>query len=629
MRNKLLGFLVVLSLLLAPISARAQSRAKADLYTPDISAYPAISALLDVYDANGIFATGLKPEVVTVIEDGKPIPAAELTEMAVPLQLVVAINPGPAMDARDKLGLSKYERFVQVLGGWAQTRPADLPDDISLVSISGPVINHASAADFLVSLNSFRPDFRATIPNLQSLTIAMDTVAAQTPRPGMKRAILFVTPHMDDPNIGSTIQPYIERAVQNNIRIFVWFIDLDTYFPTTSAAAFSMLAIQSGGSMFGYSGIEQFPDPEVYFSALRRVYALKYNSQLNQGGQHTLGVKVKLASGQADSLQQTFDIDIQPPNPILVDPVLQITRQAPADDPFNTEKLLPETQQIEIIIEFPDQHKRPLIRTTLYVDGQIMDENMKAPFEIFTWDLKPYAVSGQHTIIVEAADSLGLSKASMGVSVTLLVVQSPRGASAFFAKYRTYITIGAIALAALVLLTVLLTGRVRIPSLRMRREKRRAYEDPLTQPIQAVAKSPAPVRQKKSASAKQPKPVMDAPAYFARFNADDTPAAVTPIPLSEPEITFGADPVQASYLLDDPSIAPLHARIKHTEDDEFILYDSGSVAGTWVNYEAITREGYRLSHGDMVHFGQLIYRFYLSKPPEASQPKVESEQTAE
>jgi hypothetical protein len=629
MRSKLFSFIVVLSLLLAPVSVGAQSRARVDLYTPDVSAYPSISALLDVYDANGIFATGLKPEAVTVMEDGQPIPAAELTEMAVPLQLVVAINPGPAMDARDKLGLSKYERFVQVLGGWAQTRPADLPDDISLVSISGPVINHASVADFLVGLNSFKPDFRATTPNLQSLAIAMDTVSAQTPRPGMKRAILFVTPHMDDPNISSALQPYIERATQNNIRVFVWFIDLDIYFITTSAAAFSMLAIQSGGSMFGYSGVEQFPDPEAYFSALRRVYAIKYNSQLTQGGQHTLGVKVTLASGQVDSPEQIFDIDIQSPNPILVDPTLQITRQAPADDPFNTEKLLPETQEIEIIIEFPDQHKRPLVRTTLYVDGQIMDENTQEPFEIFTWDLKPYVISGQHTVIVEAVDSLGLSKTSMGIPVTLLVVQSPRGASAFFTKYRTYITFGAIALAALVLLTVLLTGRVRIPSLRMRREKQRAYEDPLTQPIQAVVKSPSSGRQKKSASAKPPRPLVDAPAYFARFNADDTPAAVSPIPLSEPETTFGADPVQASHLLDDPSIAPIHARIKHTEDGEFILYDSGSVAGTWVNYEPVAREGCRLGHGDVVNFGQLMYRFYLSKPPEASQPKVESDQTAE
>lgn len=637
MRRNLPGLFIVLSLFLAPVSVRAQGQARADLYTPDTSAFPSISALLDVYDANGIFASGLHPEAVTVLEDGKPIPAGELTEMAVPLQLVVAVNSGPPLDVRDSQGLSKYQRLIQVLGAWAQTRPTDVPDDISLVSLSGPVIAHAGPKEFLASLNSFQPDFRSTTPNLQSLSIAIDTASVQTPRAGMKRAVLFITPHMDDPNISSAIEPYIQRAVLNHVRVFVWFVDLDTYFVTTSAAAFSTLAMQTSGSMFGYSGVEQFPDPETYFSSLRRVYALKYGSQLIAGGQHTFSVKVNLPSGEVASPEQTFNIDVQPPNPILVSPPLQITRQAPADDPFNTEILLPETQEIEIIIEFPDGHKRPLVRTTLYVDGQIIDENMQEPFDKFTWDLKSYTLSGQHTIIVEAVDALGLSKTSMGIPVSFTVVQPPHGIGAFFGRYRSYITVGAISLAALVLLAALLTGRVRIPSLRARREERLSSADPLTQPIQAVAKSSALPGKKSrvkilpppSMSAQQPTPPEDADAYFARFNADDVPAAAAPISLSESEITFGADPVQCKHVLDDPSIAPLHARLKHTEDGAYILYDSGSIAGTWVNYEPITREGYRLGHGDVVHFGQLMYRFYLTKPPVAPEPKVEYEHIGE
>jgi predicted component of type VI protein secretion system len=87
--------------------------------------------------------------------------------------------------------------------------------------------------------------------------------------------------------------------------------------------------------------------------------------------------------------------------------------------------------------------------------------------------------------------------------------------------------------------------------------------------------------------------------------------------------------VQSKHVLDDPSASSLHARIKSSEQGEFFLYDAGSIAGTWVNYEPVTREGHRLSHGDVVHFGHLNYRFYLSKPPEAPKPKVEPEQTVE
>ena len=82
--------------------------------------------------------------------------------------------------------------------------------------------------------------------------------------------------------------------------------------------------------------------------------------------------------------------------------------------------------------------------------------------------------------------------------------------------------------------------------------------------------------------------------------------ALLPIPLAEKDMTFGTDPVQSMRVLDDPSISPLHARIKQTEDGSFIIYDHGSVAGTWVNYEPVTREGRRLAHGDRIHFGQLI-----------------------
>jgi predicted component of type VI protein secretion system len=92
--------------------------------------------------------------------------------------------------------------------------------------------------------------------------------------------------------------------------------------------------------------------------------------------------------------------------------------------------------------------------------------------------------------------------------------------------------------------------------------------------------------------------------------------------VTEKDMTFGTDPVQSLRVLDDASISPLHARIKQMEDGGFIIYDHGSVAGTWVNYEPVLREGHRLAHGDRIHFGQLIYRFDLSRPPVGAEPKV-------
>jgi hypothetical protein len=631
--RKLFTLFLSLSLLLgAAQSVRAQQNiATATLYPADLSSFPTISALLDVFDAQKIFASGLNSEAVTVIEDGNAFPADSLTEIAVPLQIVVAVNQGMALDARNANGFSRFQRVAQVIMQWAQSRPPDLPDDLSLVSQAGPVINHANAADFIIGLNGFQPDMRVATPNLQSLATALDVVSAQTPRHGMKRAVLFITPQMEDPNLAASLEPYIQRALENDIRIFIWYVDANTTFTTTSAAVFNNLAIQTGGSMFQYSGEERFPDPEAYFSGLRRTYALSYTSRLNISGEHSLSVQVDLPSGALTSAEQTFALEIQPPNPFAVAPPTQITRQAPADDPFNTQILLPETHQIEIIVEFPDGHDRPLTRTTLYVDGLIMDENTTEPFNILAWDLSAYTSSAEHQIAVEAVDMLGLSKISMPIPVTVTVIKPPSGPTAFLAKYRTPITFGSIILAGLLLFFILLSGRLRIPSLRAAQEARRASVDPLTQPIQVTKEDTAPVvpaekskkpraKPKKASAGSKSGPEAD--ASLIRINPNGQVAAVAPLQLIEQEIIFGTDPVQCTQIMDDPSISSVHARLRQTDDGGYLLMDNNSIAGTWVNYEPVLRDGYRLAHGDMVHFGQLTYRFMLKTPPKTSTPKI-------
>ncbi len=638
--RKFFTLVISLSMVLAQRqSVRAQAQAVADLYPPDTASYPNISALLDVFDTNGIFASGLQPDAVSVLEDEQSLPAQTLGEMAVPVQIVVGVNQGEGLDARDPSGLSRFDRIVQVLSGWIQTRPADLPDDLSLVSQADTILNHANPADFLAGLGSFKPDLQSSIPNLQSLSIAIDTAAGQTPRAGMKRAVLFITSHMDDANIVEAVQAYIQRAREKKVRVFVWFVDADLYGTTTSAAAFSTLALETGGSMFAYSGLEPFPDPETYFSPLRRVYALTYASTIKTGGMHQLSVQVKLSTGTVRSGEYQFNLDVQPPNPILVTPPLQITRQAPADDPFNTETLQPERQDLEMIVEFPDLHPRPLVRTTLYIDGQVVDENTTEPFEDFTWNLTGYSASAEHAVMVEVVDSLGMSKTSMVIPVTVTVIQPPRGPAVLLARYRQPITYAAIALAGLALLAILLTGRLRIPSLRAAVAARLADRDPLTQQVEADTTLPAPITKDKSkpkratgkangSSESKPR-IVNAPATLVRLTPDGQPATDQPLPLVEKEINFGTDPVQCNQVLDDPSLSALHARLKHLEDGSFLLLDNNSIAGTWVNYEPVPLEGHRLAHGDMIHFGQLSFRFTLRTPPPVPEPVVQFQKPEE
>jgi hypothetical protein len=228
-------------------------------------------------------------------------------------------------------------------------------------------------------------------------------------------------------------------------------------------------------------------------------------------------------------------------------------------------------------------------------------------------------------------DMLGLSKASMAVPLTVTVVKPPSGPLAFLAKYRAAITFGSITLAGLVLFFILIGGRFRLLSIRAAQAARRAEADPLTQSVAVgvhdpVANPLADRKKKRSALSKKAIPESksrkDAAASFIRVNADGQVIPVAPLPITEKETVFGTDPVQCTQIMDDPSISSVHARLRQTDDGGFLLQDNNSIAGTWVNYEPIPREGYRLGHGDMVHFGQLIYRFILTVPPVVENPKI-------
>jgi len=451
----------------------------------------------------------------------------------------------------------------------------------------------------------------------------------------MKRAILFITPHMDDPNIDSTIAPLIKSAVDSKIRVFVWFVDGEPYFVTPSANAFQALASQTSGTFFAFSGKETLPDLTIDFAPLRHIYQMTYTSALTTAGDHTLGLAVESQQGTISAPDQTFNIDIQPPNPIFISPPLEIKRQPPAEDLYS-DQLLPKQQKIDIIVEFPDGHTRTLKRTTFYVDGEKIDENTSEPFESFTWDLSLYEKSGQHQITVEVEDMLGLKKSSLGTSVSVNVVQPPHGVQALLARYRSYLVLGAIGLAGLALLVILLRGWLGGLLFKKRRASRKQFEDPLTQPVVALTEPRVSATKKPKTAprrsiwfrAKPSNRMPEAPAYLIRLTNGGEPASALPIPILEKEMTFGTDPVQSKRVFDDPSISPLHARIKRMEDNNFLIYDHGSVAGTWVNFEPVTREGRRLVHGDRIHFGQLMYRFDLNHPPVELEPKVISKKSA-
>ncbi|MEJ5241023.1 MAG: FHA domain-containing protein [Anaerolineales bacterium] len=618
--------LAVVSLSFIPVQAQSTSTPVAFLYPLESSAFPLISSLLDVFDRDGQFLSGLQKGDVAILENGQARPLESLEEQGRPLQLVVAINPGPALGMRDPQGVTRFEKVAGALQSWAQSRPIASEDRLSLVSIGGIIIGQATYQDWANALSAFRPNFLRTTPNLQTLNLAFETLAQHPSLPGGKRAILFITPHMDQPGMELTLKPFAERAHQEGVRVYVWVVDAEAYFTHSSTQAFQVLAFETGGKSFLFSGKETLPDPESYFEPLRHVYVLTYRSQVNRSGAHAVRLQVQQGTSTILSNEQSFTIDLQPPQPMLFVPSWQVIRQPSPEDPWNEEALLPEEQVLEASVSFPDGHPRPIQAVRLYVDGQMVAENLaengQPPSMQFRWDLRPYRLSAQHYLVVEVVDSLGLIGQTQALPVTVTVILPPRGWRAFLMRYNLQLTIGFALLAFLLTIWVFVGARLQTARNTRRLAQSRAL-DPLTQPVEI---SPRPSR---GSSSKVPVPetfqeeplqTLNVEAYLLRLSAQGQPLG-TALPLRAKDLIFGSDPRQVNVILHDSSVSAVHARLRRTEEG-YRLFDLGSVAGTWVNYEPVPQEGKLLQPGDRIHFGRLIYRFERPDAPPPPEPVI-------
>lgn len=618
-RKTFLACLFAFCLLLMPHRAWAQGGASVVVYSVDFERFPTYSGLFDVYDAERNFISGLKAGSVSLLEDGQVVPLDHFEEMETPLYLVVAVNAGPALGVRDGQGFSRYDKAIERIKNWALTLPTDSRDDFSLAWNGGIVASHVSVTGLLSRFDSFDPQLRSSTPNLSALSYALDVAQGSNPPPGSKKAILLLSSHLDNQSAAG-LGDLAARAQQAGVRVYVWVVDSNSFLVHPSSETLREFAAGTGGSSANFSGVETLPDLESWFTYLRSTYAFRYTSKIRVPGAHTLAVQVSSDGLNAISESLRFEVDIQAPKPILFSPPVQVVRQN-EEDPFDLENSQPTEQEIQVMIEFPDGYTRPLTRAALYVDGELAQEKTSPPFDRFTWSLREYTVTDTHLVSVEVEDGFGFKQTSQAVPITVTVIQPPGGLAGWMMQNQGALAIAGIVLSGAVLVGIILFGgRWSLERLEERRKTRLRNLDPVTQPVEAhleppsrPAQAPFPWMRRKAAPPQ---------AYLVKLTSDHQPASGDPISLSAAELTLGTDPTQATHVLGDVSVSPLHARLRRDENGNFVLSDQNSVAGTWVNYQPLTKEGHLLRHGDVVNFGMLTYRFVSGKPPAAVKPKI-------
>lgn len=610
--------------------AFAQSNAGAFISAPDVKDFPRVQTYLEVQDTQGNFIRGLTADQISVIEDGSPRPASLLQLEQPGVQAAVAINPGPSFAIRNAKAVSRYDLIKEALRAWALSRTGSTIDDLSLLITNGPAVSHSSEPGQLVStLTSETVDPRAAVPTLDTLFKAVNLATDPTPRPGMSRAVLFVTPPPEGKLDEASLENLAAQAREQHIAIYIWLVSSSGAFGTQTAQQLTQLSQATGGRAFNFTGEEILPGLEEYFAPLRYIYRLEYQSGA-AAGTHEISVQVE--TGEASIVTPTlpFEIDILPPRPAIVAPPIQIERtlkpaEGPAASPAadQPQAAAPaDEQQIQVVFDFPDGRMRDLVYSALLVDGAVVDENSQPPFDRFTWNLEAITASGVHRLQVQARDTFGLTGESLETPVQVSVKQPGASALSGFQRNLPIISVLVAALAGAVLLLVLVIGgKLRPRPLRAARQRRKA--DPVTQPVHISIEAPTTRRASWASRIQRPgNSASNADAFLNPLPESPDDDTLPPIPITANELILGSDAEKVTLLLNDPSVEPVHARLTRQADNSYRLADEGSIAGTWINFTPVSKEGARLENGDLIHIGRIGFRFTLRKPAASRKPMV-------
>ena len=594
--------LLTAALLGAAAVAQAAPQARVDLFGIQTDAFPTISAWVTPWDAQGRFIAGIAPTAVQVQEDGQPRSLTRWEEQTPGAQVVIAIEPGRALAVRDVQGVSRYTFVYYQIRDWASSEHT-VPYDLSLYTPDGPQIAHlADFAPFLQALEAYHPDLKTKEVGLKALAEGLRWAADPPPQPGMGRALLWITP-LPTQEALNNLEQYLTLAQKHRVRVYIWLLGPPELAQAPAAQPLRKFAEATLGQFIVFSGMETLPVVADLFEPLTHAYHLTYTSRAFRNAQHTLQVTLRVGENQNLSSQAVaFPFALKPPEPVILDAPQEIVRGLPPGQ-TDPEARAPRQQTLRVGVTFPDGHPRAVKRLTLLVDGEAAASRRRAPFDKILWDLTAYDHSGVHTLQVEVEDEYGLKGRSPLVTVQVSVPKPRAGLAVWLAQHRGAVTLSVVLAAGVILLAVLFVGGRR----------QAAATPPAGTTLAPPAATPRPRWRLRWPGRSRGHPTAPpAPlAYLVPLPpADpDTTSTLPVLQIRTPEAVLGSDPAQATLVIRDPSVEPIHARLWRTESGAFFIADQRSAAGTWLNYAPVSPEGARLHDGDLVHLGRVGFRF--------------------
>lgn len=603
--RRILFYIAAAALLLvaAPLFAQQVPRESNALRITDVDsgAFPTVTVRVLTTTAGSAPIGDLTRLVLR--ENGVPIPDTTSAQTPVGVDLVLVIDANADfLLFDDNSGLSRRDKVAAGISRYAEQfmNPAGL-DRVSLLvpdeTGQGAAFLTQDAnrpSDLADAVNAYNPPTTGATPLQAMLTTAIDHLA--TSADGRFQAVLLYT---DGARLDRQLDYPALTAAALAARIPLYAAILGTDASAEETANADGLSSPTNGLTL------HMPDPEsadplyALFQAQGQQTALSYRSALREDGTHQVSVSLGNVRDTA-----SFDLTLAPPELSIDAPASPVRRAGSAiDTPLSL--LQPAALPLTVRVVWPDGRPRTLSAVTFRVDGEAQpladatspDGAGNLPL---LWDISARD-AGTYRLEVEVVDELGLRATAPPVEVTLEVSRptpptptpAPTRAPALPLNQRLGRLWPALPAAGLLLL-----GLVAVVWWLRRRAR----------PPTPVEASPGPP----IVAAEDAAPV-DGHVAVLSWQPDDGGDGEQ-IELTAADVTIGRDDTAVDIIVDEPSISRLHARIRRTAEGEYWLYDEGSEAGTFLNYERLGLAPRPLQHNDVVQLGRVTLRFRLELP---------------
>ena len=529
-------------------------------------------------------------------ENGVPIPEATTSGVATGVDLVFVVDANvDFLLADDGSGLTRRDKVAETIARFAD----GAMNDTGLDRVSVIVPDTARLEPTFLVQDATQPDeliapvaaydaappadqpLRAT-PLQAMLTAAIDHLAAQE-GDGRFRAVLL---YSDGARLDRQLDaPALAAAAQAaGVPIFAAVLGADAS-PQELANVGALTEPTNGQTI-------HMPTPEAadplyeLFAAQGTQIELAYRSALGQDGAQQVAVNLGNVRDAA-----TFELALAAPEVTLDAPPSVQRAGSAADTPLPL--LQPATQPLTAVVRWPDGRRSDLTEVAFLVDGvaqpQAAPPMADAGSRIqLVWDISGRD-AGTYQLSVAVTDELGFQATSAPVAVTIVIdrpspptptpAPTPPPAPAAPERAPT-------ALLGPVLLLALAGGALLWAARRARRPR------------------PAP-----QAPSAPPPPPAPREGHVAVLEWADGKTA--PIELPADNVTLGREADAVDVVVDGPGVSRLHARIRRDDAGAYWLYDEGSAAGTFLNYEQLGLAPRPLQHGDVVQLGRVTLRFRL------------------